>query len=185
MNYIILLKIMLNIDISNIDYENLKEFIDENISDFKNFELSIQFKSDYSQSRIIRSTILYIFDKNNINVPWRWRFSLISDELVNNSIEYWSMALEDNLFLMKFSSEGNVLNINIEVHDTWNWAFSKNMKEMEQVQKQKEDNWFDWYMWKRGRWLFQLVKNIVDDLYFKDNESGWLIVWINKKLELV
>ncbi|MDD2487827.1 MAG: ATP-binding protein [Candidatus Gracilibacteria bacterium] len=176
---------MLNIDISNIDYENLKEFIDKNISDFKNFELSIRFKSDYSQSRMIRSTILYIFDKNNINMPWRGRFSLISDELVNNSIEYGSQAFEENLFIMKFSSSDNFLNINIEVHDTGKGLLAKNSIEMESVRKTKEENGFDGYLGKRGRGLFQLVKNIVDDLYFKDNEAGGLIVGVNKKLELI
>lgn len=175
---------MLNIDISNIDCDNLKDFINQNIIDFTNFELSVQFKSDYSQSKMIRTIVMYIFDKNNIKVPWRWRFSLISDELVNNSIEYWSKAFDMNLFLMKFSIIDWLLNVNIEVHDTGKWDLAKNSIQMEWMRKTKEDIWFDWYKWKRGRWLFQLVKSIVDDLYFKDNEKGGLIVWINKKLEL-
>ncbi|HBA45118.1 TPA: hypothetical protein DCZ31_04050 [Patescibacteria group bacterium] len=79
---------MLSIDISNIDNQDLIDFVDENISDFKNFEISISFKADYNQSKIIRSLIIYIFDKINVNTPRKGRFSLLSDELINNSIEY-------------------------------------------------------------------------------------------------
>jgi len=176
---------MSQIDISNIDYQDLIEYIDTNIYDFKNFDLSIYFKSDYSQSKIIRSLMLYILDKNNVTVPWKGRFSLISDELVNNSIEYWSMPLDKNIFILSFKTESNTSNINIEVHDTWKWAYAKKSYEMEEIRNQKEAEGFDWYLWKRWRWLFQLIKNIVDEIYFKDKEWGGLIVWINKKLELI
>jgi len=55
---------MLNIDISNLESQDLINFIENNIEDFKNFELSILFKADYSQSRVIRSLILFLFEKN-------------------------------------------------------------------------------------------------------------------------
>ncbi len=175
---------MIGIDISNMEEQGVISFVDKNISDFKNFELMIHFKAEYSQSKIIRWLVLYLFEKNNINVPWKNRFSLISDELVNNSIEHWSLPLDKNVIIIKFSSSDNFLNINIEVHDTWKWPFAKNSFEMEKIRQEKESVWFELYMEKRWRWLFQLVKNIVDNLYFKDKQGWWLIVGVSKKLEL-
>jgi|GEM_PF-3143908 len=96
---------MLQIDISNLDYEDLRDFANTNISDFGNFELAITFKTDYSQSKIIRDLILSFFEKNNINVPWKNRFVLVSDELINNSIEYGSLPLDKNLFHIQFKTE--------------------------------------------------------------------------------
>lgn len=175
---------MLKIDISNIDGQELLDFAEGNISDFSNFELEITFKADYSQSRIIRSFILFLFEKNSIDVPWKSRFSLISDELVNNSIEYWSMPLDKNLFLIRFSSDGHKININLEVHDTWKWILAKTSSEMENIRQEKENKWFDNYFDKRWRWLFQLVSNIADNLYFKDKDWWWLIVWVNKSFTI-
>lgn len=175
---------MFNIDISNIESQALIDFAESNIIDFSNFDLSITFKSDYSQSRIVRNFILFLFEKNSIDVPWKNRFSLISDELINNSIEYWSMPLDKNLFYISFKKNLNGLNINLEVHDTWKWVLAKNSEQMELIRKEKTEETKDIYLWKRWRWLFQLVTNIVDELYFKDKQWWWLIVWVNKKLEI-
>ncbi|MDD2566331.1 MAG: hypothetical protein PHZ26_02675 [Candidatus Gracilibacteria bacterium] len=175
---------MLNIDISNLESQDLIDFIENNVEDIKNFELSIQYKADYSQSRLIRNLILFLFEKNGIDVPWKNRFSLISDELVNNSIEYGSLPLDKNTFLIRFSIIGNILYINLEVHDTGKGAFAKNSLQMENIRKQKMLETQQVYLGKRGRGLFQLVTNIVDELYFKDKETGGLIVGVNKKLEL-
>jgi len=176
---------MINIDISNIESQELIDYVEQSIQDYKNFDINLLFKADYNQSRLIRSLVLFLFEKNNINVPWKNRFSLISDELINNSIEYWSLPLDKNTFIIKFTTINNALNISLEVHDTGKWMFAKNSIQMEEIKKQKSEEWFENYLWKRWRWLFQLVTNIVDNLYFKDKEWWWLIVWINKKLELV
>jgi len=175
---------MLQIDISNLDYEDLRDFANTNISDFGNFELAITFKTDYSQSKIIRDLILSFFEKNNINVPWKNRFVLVSDELINNSIEYGSLPLDKNLFHIQFKTEWKILSINIEVSDTGRWLESKTSQEMEEIKRLKEMNGSQVYLGKRGRWLFQLVTNLVDELYFRDNPTGGLIVGIRKKLEL-
>jgi len=37
------------------------------------------------------------------------------------------------------------------------------------IRQAKKDDGFEGYLGKRGRGLFQLVSNLVDDLYFKDN----------------
>lgn len=96
---------MLQIDISNLDYEDLLDFANKNITDFGNFNLAITFKTDYGQSKIIRDLILSFLEKNNINVPWKNRFVLVSDELINNSIEYGSLPLDKNLFHIQFKTE--------------------------------------------------------------------------------
>ncbi len=56
---------------------------------------------------------------------------------------------------------------------------------MEEVRKLNEMQGFDSYLGKRGRGLFQLISNLVDELYFQDSESGGLTVGIKKKLKFV
>jgi len=175
---------MLNFDISNIEYPELIDFVEANISDFTNFEISISFKADYNQSKMIRLLISYFFDKININSPWKGRFSLISDELMNNSIEHGSSPLDKNIFTLRFLVKDKYLYINIEVADTGRWVWAKTSVQMEEIKQQKEIEWFEGFLWKRWRWLFQLINNIVDDIYFKDRKEWWLIVWITKKIDL-
>ncbi len=109
---------MLQIDISNLEYNELIHFVNTNISNFGTFDLQLIFKADYNQSKIIRDLTLFLFQKNNIEVPWKNRFVLISDELVNNSIEYGSLPLDKNNFTIHFNTENNTLTINMEVCDT-------------------------------------------------------------------
>lgn len=176
---------MINIDISNIESQELIDYVSLSIRDYTNFEINLLFKADYNQSRLIRNLVLFLFEQNDINVPWKNRFSLIADELINNSIEYWSLPLDKNTFVIKFATINKILTIDLEVHDTGRWMFAKNSQEMEEIRKQKDEEGFDRYLGKRWRWLFQLVNNIVDNMYFKDKEWGWLIVWIQKTLELI
>ncbi len=162
---------------------DLKAFFDQTITDFSNFEITIYFLSDYSQSKMIRDGVLYLFEKNNINVPWKNRFALISDELVNNSIEYGSLPLEKNELLVRFFPEDRKLKVIIEVSDTGRGPEAKTSQEMEEIRKLKEMQGFDSYLGKRGRGLFQLITNIVDELYFRDGNAGGLVVGVRKELE--
>jgi hypothetical protein len=109
---------MLQIDISHLEYSELIDFVNGNISDFSSFDLELIFKADYNQSKIIRDLILFLFQKNAIEVPWKNRFVLISDELVNNSIEYGSLPLDKNNFTVHFRTVEKMLTINMEVCDT-------------------------------------------------------------------
>lgn len=109
---------MLQIDISHLEYGELVDFVNKNVVDFGSFDLELIFKADYNQSKIIRDLILFLFQKNNIEVPWKNRFVLISDELVNNSIEYGSLPLDKNHFTIHFKTADGVLTINMEVCDT-------------------------------------------------------------------
>jgi anti-sigma regulatory factor (Ser/Thr protein kinase) len=135
---------------------------------------------------MIRDGILYLFEKNNINIPWKNRFALISDELVNNSIEYGSLPLDKNQVYIIFSTEPeqSTLKVMIEVSDTGRGAEAKTSQEMEEIRKLRELQGFDSYLGKRGRGLFQLITNLVDELYFRDLNGGGLIVGIRKELEI-
>ena len=174
---------MHTIDISSLDETDLRSFFDATITDFSDFEILVSYKSDYSQTKMIRDNILYLFERNSINVPWKNRFALISDELVNNSIEYGSMPLDKNELYIKFNPENGKLKVHIEVSDTGRGAEAKTSQEMEEIRKLKEMQGFDGYLGKRGRGLFQLVTNLVDELYFRDGSSGGLVVGIRKELE--
>jgi hypothetical protein len=109
---------MLQIDISHLEYSELVDFAHKNITDFGNFDLELIFKADYNQSKLIRDLIFLLFQENKIEVPWKNRFVLISDELVNNSIEYGSLPLDKNHFILHFRTIQSVLTINMEVCDT-------------------------------------------------------------------
>ncbi len=176
---------MVQIDISQMEYSELVESIDKNLVDFGNFELELTFKADYSQSKIIRDFVLFLFNKNNIELPWKNRFALISDELVNNSIEYGSLPLDKNTFTIYFSTIDKVQDINVEVRDTGRGAESKTSKEMEELKKIKESAGFNGYLGKRWRGLFQLITNLVDELYFRDNLDWGLTVGVRKKMEII
>lgn len=125
--------LMLQIDISHLGYNELVDFVDKNISDMGNFDLELIFKADYNQSKIIRDLILLLFQRNNIEVPWKNRFVLISDELVNNSIEYGSLPLDKNRFTIHFRNSDKTLSINMEVCDTGRGLESKTSQEMEEL----------------------------------------------------
>lgn len=172
------------VDISQLDYQDLLDFVDQNIPDPGTFELQIEYQADYGQSKMIRDLVLNLFERNSIEVPWKNRFALISDELVNNSIEYGSMPLDKNGFSISFRRNGGQLFVNLEVHDTGRGLEAKTSQEMEEIRKMKEMQGFDNYLGKRGRGLFQMITRIVDELYFRDNDLGGLTVGIRKVLEV-
>ncbi len=141
----------LQVDISQLEYQDLLDFANAKIADPGSFDLSISFQADYGQSKMIRDLILSLFERNSIDVPWKNRFALISDELVNNSIEYGSMPLDKNGFFISFRSEGDILHVTLEVRDTGRGLEAKSSQEMEEIRKMKEMQGFDNYLGKRGR----------------------------------
>ena len=81
---------MPQIDISHLDYPEAMNQIQELYQKEINtkIEYSIDFRADHTQSKIIRDFVGLIFDSYSINYPWRGRFILIADELINNAIEH-------------------------------------------------------------------------------------------------
>ena len=174
-------KIYINID-KNFSYnkEKLEKFNLQTDS-----EINIRFISDFRSSKILRNFITIISEKIKIDNIWKSRLILISDELINNSIEYWSQKWEVNIFKILIKPKWkNKLLLNLEITDSWNWTEAKTAKEMILIRNKKKLNWFFKNNWIRGRWLFMIIEKLVDRLYFKDSENWWLTVWIEKKLEI-
>lgn len=146
-------------------------------------DLEIQFKSDFKNTKMLREFIETAFSMFNIKDLWKSRFILISDELNNNAIEYWSLENELNKLVLKMQKTSSWVSVNLEVIDTGNWQASKKSHMMYELGRAKLENWFDDHKWIRWRWLFQIIHKIVDDLYFKDSNSWWLIVWVRKDLK--
>ena len=70
---------------------------------------TIHYRSDFA-----------IFDAFEVPVPWRGRFVLITDELVNNSIEHGSEKNDINECIIKThrKADNSLFKISVEVHDT-------------------------------------------------------------------
>lgn len=148
------------------------------------FEISFLFKSDFKNAKYLRDYLLVILDVIWIDLTWKNRFILIVDELNNNAIEYWSKEWSINIMRFKSRKIGNDLHLNIEVEDAWNWEKTKDACEMEDLRKQRLEKWFAEHKSIRWRWLFMIITKLVDELYFEDSTKWWLIVWVNKKLNL-
>jgi len=186
--YVIFEYFMLHIDISHLDYPEAIEQIQSSYAKGKDtiIEYSIDFRADHTQSKIIRDFVGLIFDSNGINYPWRGRFILIADELINNAIEHWSVEGDiDSCIIRAGKSEDKEFFIELEVHDTGNWKDAKDAEHMNEIKAEKleEKNMEDGvYMAKRGRWLFHITEKLVDKLSFSESPKGGLAVKIEKRI---
>ncbi len=159
-----------------------KDFLIKHI-DKDMLDLEFQYKSDFSNTKILREFIESIFSVFNIKDLWKSRFVLISDELNNNAIEYGTKSLDLNKMKILISKNDEWILINLEVIDSWNWEKAKTSKEMDDLRLERLDRGFDNHKWIRWRGLFQIIHKIVDNLYFRDSSPVWLIVWVNKQLK--
>lgn len=140
--------------------------------------LKIDYKSDFRSAKSLRDIIEWYLNFFNFEKKWISRVILISDELNNNAIEYWSMEWEINSMVLTIDWN----NINIEVIDTGNWSEAKTSLEMEEVRESRLNKWFSEHKSIRWRGLFMIITRLVDELYFKDTDKWGLIVWIKKAL---
>lgn len=148
------------------------------------------FPSTYSSSKTIRDFVALIFDHFGLMPPWRSRFILIIDELVNNAVAYGSLKDEENIFRLFFETKGEdtdhnkVYHVCIEVQDTGNGPGTKTAGEMRNLRDSLKalHTQDEHYMGKRGRGLFMLTEHIVDTLDFRDNPDGGLTVFIEKTI---
>ncbi|MDD5213266.1 MAG: ATP-binding protein [Candidatus Gracilibacteria bacterium] len=170
-----------------IDIDSFPEEIDKKDFLIKHIEkdmldLEFHYKSDFTNTKVLRDFIDTIFVIFNIKDLWKSRFVLISDELNNNAIEYGTKSGDLNKMRLLVSKNDLGILINLEVIDSGNGEKSKNSKEMEDLRLERLDRGFDNHRGIRGRGLFQIIHKIVDDLYFKDSSPIGLIVGVHKQL---
>jgi len=178
---------MFHIDISHLSYESAMEALLSSLIDPNKVICQIDFDADHSRSKIIRDFVGHIFDIHNIHQPWRGRFILIADELINNAIEHGSSIGDiDSCIIDAQIDMTGELDISLEVHDTGNGKDAKDAQHMESIRAarldtQNQDNGI--YMAKRGRGLFHITEKLVDRLSFFESIHGGLAVKIEKRIK--
>lgn len=159
---------------------------DNYILDFiKDDSINIEFEylSDFSNTKILRDYLKNICFLMWLNGRDTTRIILIIDELNNNAIEYWSRIWDINKLRININKKSDFLDLNIEVEDSWMWKKHKTALDMETLRAHQLKLWYNEHNSIRWRWLFMIIVNLVDRLYFRDSKSWWLIVWIKKKIK--
>ncbi len=173
---------MFSCDISHLSYEAAMNQLSKGMNVNTNISCQIDFEADHSRSKIIRDFVWSIFDLHAIHHPWRGRFILITDELINNAIEHGSQEGDiDSCIIEAGTNDKNDFFITLEVHDTWSGKDAKDATHMEDIRTnrlQTEDGGV--YMDKRGRGLFHITEKLVDRLSFSLSPKWWLAVKIEK-----
>ncbi len=170
-------------------YVNAPEFLGKdrektlwNYINDNTIDLNLEYDSDFKSAKILRD-IAHICTKNlGMEEKWASRIILICDELNNNAVEYGSLKGEKNYMRLKLQKTSKDFHISIEVEDTGHGSHAKKSAHMEQIRTEKLQNGFEKYHGIRGRGLFMIITNLVDNLYFKDSSSGGLVVGIEKTI---
>ncbi len=179
---------MIIVDISSLDYEPGIQLLKSHTQWKNDIKLHIDFWADHSQSKIIRDYVGFLFDNFWIANPWKGRFILITDELINNAIEHGSAPGDlDSCVIEAWENDIWDFCIVIEVHDTGNWKDSKDATHMNEIKEAKLEKGSEWniYMEKRGRGLFYITEKIVDRLSFSESPIGGLAVKIEKNIKAI
>lgn len=172
---------MLEFDISHLSYDDALTHFVASVEDFSHIHCTVRFLADHAQSKIIRDMIRITFDKNNIHAPWRGRFALIADELINNAIEHGSQPGDiDTCLIETGKTEDGKFSIVIEVHDTGKGKDSKTAHDMGKVRSEHQTPGVS--MRKRGRGLFHITEKLVDRLSFSESPYGGLAVKVEKHI---
>jgi anti-sigma regulatory factor (Ser/Thr protein kinase) len=158
------------------------------ITDPDHISCEISFDADHSRSKIIRDFVGIIFDTHNIEQPWKGRFVLITDELINNAIEHGSQPTDIDSCVIEAHDTATGFTISLEVHDTGRGKDAKDATHMESIRDDRlseGETKSGVYMSKRGRGLFYITEKLVDHLSFASSPRGWLAVRIEKSIEKV
>lgn len=173
------------IDIESLDKRcSKKTHIKRLAKDLSNIDLDFSYKSDFKNTKDLRDFVDVISDTVWMPEKWKKRFVLIIDEMNNNAIEYWSRETDRNRITIKVVKKNHILDLKIEVEDTGKWKNPKKAAEMYKLKEEKLKKWFENHNSIRGRWLFLIIENTVDRLYFEDSKEWWLIVWVEKIIDL-
>jgi len=151
---------------------------------FKEWLLNIEFiyKSRFENTKDLRDFVDVICSTLKLSDKLKSRIVLISDELNNNAIEYWSDSEWFNFLRINSNIEDWIINFNLEVEDNWKWRAPKKALDMETMRAHKLKLGYFNHDSIRWRWLFLIIVKLVDRLYFKNSKSWWLIVWVKMKI---
>ncbi len=174
---------MLSLDISTLEPEAIVARMDEMLPNPADCEMELTYVAHFPLSRHVRESLSHLLGRNGIDARWQNRFALISDELVNNSIEHGSTTGETNSCYMKIAKGADgVLSLTLEVTDTGHGLHARNAAEMVALLAEKKKTWFTDSTRKRGRG-FQIMEKLVDRVYFRDATKGGLTVGVTKKFD--
>ena len=170
---------MKEIHISEIEHLSDKESFVKDLFHDDNFDVCFHYESDFQKTQLLRDIIDLVAGTCGLDDRWRRRIVLIVDELNNNAIEYGSKKGDINKMRFSFQKSDNAL-LSIEVEDSGTWTDAKDADTMKLLQAQRTKQGFENHASIRWRGLFMIILSLVDDLYFKDSATWWLIVWVNK-----
>lgn len=162
-----------------------KEHIRRLAEDLTNVHLDFEYASDFKNAKELRDFVWALTELVGMPKMWRSRFILVTDEMNNNAIEYWSRPEDTNRITFKVIKRQENIKMIVEVEDTGKWKSPKTAAQMQELREEKTKQWF-WIseVWIRWRWLFLITQRTVDRLYFEDSKNGWLIVWVEKNIVL-
>jgi len=140
------------------------------------------YKSEFQNTKDLRDFVEVICSVLNFSDKLKSRIVLISDELNNNAIEYWSNQDAFNSLRISTQIIDWIINFNLEVEDNWKWRAPKNALDMETMRAHKLKLGYFNHDSIRWRGLFLIIVKIVDRLYFKNSKDWGLIVWIKMKI---
>lgn len=158
-----------------------QQYINECINS-NQLDIQFEYSSDFKNAKILRDFMEIIFTSFDLPKKETARYVLACDEMNNNAIEYGSLENEKNYLRVNINKQNTIVSLSIEVEDTGNWKFAKTAEEMEEFKKIRVHEDYAQHKSIRWRWLFLIIINIVDELYFKNTSEGWLIVWYKKDL---
>jgi len=160
---------MYHIDLHELDtITDIKTFI-SSLKNNKKIEVSFSYESNFQNAKVLRDIVDRICTEMGMSSKWKTRMVLIVDEMNNNAIEYGSKAGDINELYMCLQEEETRLSINIVVKDAGTGEHTKTAMEMEKLRSQRIAKGFSNHNSIRGRGLFMIISNLVDELYFEDN----------------
>ncbi len=157
---------------------NKEDIVKNYVKNSKNCKIEFIYSSCFTNTKNLRDFIDIIWKILWFSEKQRSKIILISDELNNNAIEYWSDPKAFNIFRVNIFYNKKDIELNIEVEDNWKWKWHKTALDMETMRAHKLKRWYFNHESIRWRGLFLITVQIADRLYFKDSPNWWLIVWV-------
>lgn len=175
---------MKTINIWDIIVPEERKLLLESLLDENGLHITIYYPAVFWSAKVLRDLIVDASEFFSLDRTWTSRLTLIADELNNNAIEYWSREEDVNKMMLDISTKNDTVDFLLEVTDSGKWEYAKKAIEMEELRKIKEDYSFEKHQSIRWRGLFLIIKKLADELYFRDEKSGGLTVWIKREISL-